>query len=274
MHGMWEFESYFKIGLGIIILFAYLLESKIELLNIISLALIPAVLTGIFTLLGVLLGTYLTQTSIDNRDEKSRKKLNLQNKKQIYSDLMGIKRSAIRTLGLFILAETQRLFLNCQYLCIATCESKINIDKTLSQNVWGKAQEIEKRSVDLIIKNINNEKDLWKAIGLVQTNFENSQKLKDSIINISSIEEKFFDFNGTIADETNEIINDIKKDITNLTSDNCAQWTQEKGEFITSWKNDRVKDATEQIYVLDSGIDDLLKCLKDQINAEESAVIG
>jgi hypothetical protein len=223
---------------------------------------IGGLVTGVITLCGV----KMTQKHSEKKEEQNHKMIILQNKKQIYSELMGLKRPLAQTHLSYHSSNIALAYLNYIYNCQKIC----NFVKGTDSTSFKMYQEEDRQCKDLILRNAENEKDLWKIIGLIQVTFGHSQKLEDSIINISKIEERLVEFNRKIDEETNH----YHEEFRGGPSGNSIQWIQTKEEIITSWKNSRISDARVQTDSLESEIDDLLKCLKDQIQEEGSALIG
>jgi len=213
-----------------------------------------------------LIGIKMTQNHDERKEEKIRKSTMLQKKKQVYSELMGLKKLLVTIKQSFYISNIQASYLNYGYICKLICKEDDSTPFQMYQ------EEVRLRN-ELELNSAESEKDLWTTIGLVQVTFSNSSILKDSIANIARIEKELDKFEKKIYDEDHNNSNDINEEDDSLISENPDLWIQKKGEFITSWRNDRSNDAEEQTNALDSGIDDLLKCLKDQIEAEEESAI-
>ena len=224
---------------------------------------IGGLVTGFITLYGV----KMTQKHGEKKEEQNRKSTMLQKKKQVYSELMGLKKPLIQTHQSFHRSNIQMCYLNFAQNCRSICNQDVS---TLFQLY----QEEARKCNDIILKGAENERDLWRTIGLIQVMFSNSSILNDSIANISKIEKELEELNKKVSNEKSNYLKDINNERKSLSSQTHFQWIQTKDEIINSWRDSRSNDAKEQTNALESGIDDLLKCLKDQIQEEGSALIG
>jgi hypothetical protein len=216
--------------------------------------------TGVATLFGV----RMTQKHSERKDDQNRRSIMLQKKRQIYSELMGQKKTVVQTHISYHATNIYKASLNYIHNCQSICHI---VDPKLFQQY----QEEDRLCNDLIQQNAVNGKDLWMIIGLIQVTFNSSPKLEDFITKIAQIEEILEDLDQKINAEAREHLNDINVEAKSLSLGSLLEWYKTRDKIITFWRDDRNKDCKKQTDALEAGIDDLLRYLKDQIQEDESS---